>query len=102
MNTPSSATSSPTAEDLSAKVVEEIDQLNARLAEARSVVGKVIFGQNAVIDLGNTITVAGKVTRVDAAPIQGRKLLASVHRRFTEGFDTADFTTAQALLGSLQ
>jgi predicted ATPase len=33
---------------------------------------------------------------------QARKLLAGVHRCFTEGFDTADLTTAKALLGSLR
>jgi len=33
---------------------------------------------------------------------QARKLLATVYRRFTEGFDTADLVTAKALLQSLR
>jgi predicted ATPase len=32
---------------------------------------------------------------------EGRKLLASVYGRFTEGFDTTDLVAAKALLGSL-
>jgi predicted ATPase len=32
----------------------------------------------------------------------GRKLLAAVYRRFTEGFETADLTAARALLATLQ
>jgi hypothetical protein len=33
---------------------------------------------------------------------QARKLLSSVYRRFTEGFDTADLVTAKTLLQSLK
>ena len=32
---------------------------------------------------------------------QARKVLASVYRRFTEGFGTADLMTAKALLDTL-
>src|SRR5881296_1628219 len=37
---------------------------------------------------------------IDSAARAGRKLLASVFRRFTEGFDTPDFVTPNALLTS--
>jgi len=37
---------------------------------------------------------------IDSAARARRKLLASVFRRFTEGFDTADFVRANALLTS--
>jgi predicted ATPase len=33
---------------------------------------------------------------------EARKLLASVYRRFTEGFDTADLIAAKALLASFR
>ena len=35
---------------LTPKVVEEVERLNSRLAEARGVIGRVIFGQTKVID----------------------------------------------------
>jgi hypothetical protein len=37
---------------------------------------------------------------IDSAARARRELLASVFRRFTEGFDTADFVTANAFLTS--
>ncbi|WP_405054212.1 AAA family ATPase [Telmatospirillum sp.] len=49
----STATFSSTADqtqDLTSKVVEEVERLNTRLAEARVVIGRIIFGQTKVID----------------------------------------------------
>jgi hypothetical protein len=39
---------------------------------------------------------------VEGWTTQARKLLETVYRRFTEGFDTADLVTAKALLQSLR
>jgi MoxR-like ATPase len=47
---PAQLRESDQTEALSKKVVGEVDRLNSRLAEAREVIGRVIFGQTKVID----------------------------------------------------
>ena len=53
---PSAAT---TSSDLTSKVVEDIERLNTRLAEARSCIGRVIFGQTQVIENSMVTLLAG-------------------------------------------
>src|SRR5438876_430607 len=47
-------------------------------------------------------TSLARLWRRQGKTTQARKLLATVYRRFTEGFDTADLVTAKALLQSLR
>jgi predicted ATPase len=47
-------------------------------------------------------TSLARLWRRQGKTTQARKLLATVYRRFSEGFDTADLVTAKALLQSLR
>jgi MoxR-like ATPase len=47
---PNAPASAEDAASLTPKVVEEVERLNTRLAEARQVIGRCIFGQTEVID----------------------------------------------------
>ena len=49
-----------------------------------------------------TATSLARLWRRQGKTTQARKLLATVYRRFTEGFDTADLVAAKALIQSLR